>query len=145
MPMRRICDVLREDHRPIEESLDALESAIAGGGDVAGLLRFCAGLARAHYEHEGPFLECLGSYEPAITCKLRAQHEEAIEMAALFDEAIAAGQGRDAAVLARKFHAIAQHNIIEEERDVFPLTERCFSALEQGKLLDGWERSPDGT
>ena len=135
--MRRISDVLREEHRLIEESLDALQSAIAGGGDVPGLLRSCADLARAHYEREAQFLDCLVSYEPAVTHKLRGQHEEAIEMAALFDEAIAAGQGRDAALLARKFHAIAQHNIIEEERDVFPLTERCFSAAEQEKLLDG--------
>ena len=141
--MRSISDVLREEHRPIEESLDALHSAIAGGGDVAGLLRSCAGLARAHYEREAQFLECLASYEPLLTRKLQGQHEEAIDMAALFDEAIAAGQGRDAAVLARKFHAIAQHNIIEEERDVFPLTERCFSAVEQGELLNAWDRSTD--
>ena len=37
--------------------------------------------------------------------------------------------------LARRFHAIAQHNIIEEERDVFPLADRCFTEPEQAQLL----------
>jgi hypothetical protein len=32
--------------------------------------------------------------------------------------------------LARRFLAIAQHNIIEEERDVFPLARRLFRTKE---------------
>jgi hypothetical protein len=52
-------------------------------------------------------------------------------MAAGLEEAVAAGQAGDTLLLARRFHAIAQHNIIEEERDVFPLTE-WWDASESG-------------
>jgi len=59
---------------------------------------------------------------------LKAQHEEASEISARLEESLAAGEATDVAYLARRFLAIARHNMIEEERDVFPLAERCFSA-----------------
>jgi hypothetical protein len=52
-------------------------------------------------------------------------------MAAGLEEAVATGHAGDSLRLARRFHAIAQHNIIEEERDVFPLAER-WDASESG-------------
>jgi len=81
-------------------------------------------LASAHYRSEQAFLDALSHEEPALAAKIAAQHAEALEIAAHLEEALAAGQARDVARLVRSFHAITQHNIIEEERDVFPLVER---------------------
>lgn len=118
--------MLRVEHRALEEHLDALMAAIRSGNDLVASFRRAARLAAAHYRNEEPFLEGLGRYEPALAAKIAAQHAEAAEIAARLEEAIAAGQTSDVLSLARRFHAIAQHNIIEEERDVFPLAERCF-------------------
>jgi cell division septum initiation protein DivIVA len=118
---------LVEEHRALEERLDALEAAIASGAAIPENLMPAAELAREHYSCERPFLDCLAAYQPNVAAKLIAQHEEACEIAARFEEAHIAGQTRDMLSLARRFHAIAQHNIIEEERDVFPLAHRCFT------------------
>jgi hypothetical protein len=132
-----ITSCLREDHRVLEGRLDALSTAIGSGEGIAESLVLAAELARRHYWREQPFLDCLALYEPALADKLHAQHEEVSEISARFEEALAAGHTRDMAALARRFHAIAQHNIIEEERDVFPLADRCFGAQEQEELLAG--------
>ena len=60
-------------------------------------------------------------FPTSLAAKLRAQHAEALEIAARLPESLSAGQTADAIYLARRFLAIVQHNIIEEERDVFPL------------------------
>ena len=81
-----------------------------------------------NYLREAQFLAALREHEPQLAAKIAAQHEEALEIAAQCEESMAAGQDSDVRALARRFLAIAQHNIIEEERDVFPLAERCFGA-----------------
>jgi hypothetical protein len=126
---------LRQEHSILEERLDALAAAIGAGHGIAESLALAAALASEHYRRERPFLDRLALYEPAVAAKLSAQHEEASEMALRFEEALAAGQTRDMLALARRFHAIAQHNIIEEERDVFPLADQCFTGPEQAQLL----------
>jgi hypothetical protein len=133
--MRPVTSYLREEHRALEERLDALLTAIDGGAGIGDSLSETATWACAHYRWERPFLDRLALYEPALACKMSAQHEEAFEMAVRFEEALAAGQNRDMLALARRFHAIAQHNIIEEERDVFPLADRCFTGPEQERLI----------
>ena len=124
--MRSITERLAEEHRLLEELLDALETAIAGGNRIAECLEAAAGRARDHYERERPFLESLATVAPELAAKLTAQHDEACEIAASFQEALREGQARDLPALARRFHAIAQHNVIEEERDVFPLADRLL-------------------
>lgn len=69
---------------------------------------------QGHYRNEDRWL---GGISP----KMLAQHDEARELAAAVEQSIAAGQPEDALQLVRRFLAIAQHNMIEEERDVFPL------------------------
>ncbi len=133
--MRTVTAFLEEEHRALEERLDALEDAIATGAGIAETLAPAAEMACEHYRRERPFLDRLALYEPRLAAKLSAQHEEAVEMAARFQEAVADGQTRDMLAFARRFHAIAQHNIIEEERDVFPLANRCFTREEQEKLV----------
>jgi hypothetical protein len=133
--MRRVTSSLREDHRAVEERLDTLLTAIDFGVGIGESLRAASQWARAHYRREMPFLDRLALYEPAVARKLTAQHEEVLELSARFEEALAAGQERDMLALARRYHAIAQHNIIEEERDVFPLADRCFTRPEHEELI----------
>jgi hypothetical protein len=106
------------EHRAIEARLDAL--AGAGGVDAAGVRELTECLAR-HDSAEEPFLAALGESDPKLAAKLRAQHDEALEIGARLLESLDNGEAADASYLARRLVAIAQHNIIEEERDVFPL------------------------
>ena len=143
--MREITECLKEEHRALEESLDALEAAIASGSGLAECVSRAAARAREHYRREAAFLDRLGQYEPELAAKLRAQHEEACEMAEHFEQAREAEQIGDMCALARRFHAIAQHNLIEEERDGFPLAVRCFTNREQRELIDTLAEAGLGT
>lgn len=102
---------LTREHRAIEEQLDGLTMEADAIGALA------ESLAR-HYTTEERFLEALAVRDARLAAKLRGQHEEALELAARLLESLDAD---DAGYLARRLVAIAQHNIIEEERDVFPL------------------------
>jgi len=106
---------------PVEVALDTLQSAIRAGEPYADAFREARRLAEERYRREAALLETLALHEPALAAKLAAQHAEALEIADRLEEALAAGQDADGARLARRFHAIAQHNIIEEERDAWPL------------------------
>ena len=108
------------EHRGIERELDCLAEGIATGAIDIDTLRRVHQLCILHYEREEPFLVRLGERDAPLATKLRGQHCEALELADRLQEAVAAGQTRDGLYLARRFLAIAQHNIIEEERDVFP-------------------------
>jgi hypothetical protein len=113
----------RLQHRAMEQSLDELFAAIHSRSEFLEHLRRAQRLAEQHYAAEEGLLAEIAKHEPAVAEKLAAQHAEALEMAAGVEQAASAGQGSDARQLAKRFHAIAQHNIIEEERDVFPLAE----------------------
>jgi nucleotide-binding universal stress UspA family protein len=105
---------LAAEHHEIEVALDAL---VAEPIDLDAVLKVMSLCAR-HYEREEEFL---ASLHPMSAGKLKGQHEEALEIAARLAESL---DTPDASYLARRFVAIVQHNIIEEERDVFPL-EHC--------------------
>jgi len=81
-------------------------------------------LMARHYLTEERFLAALGARDPKLAAKLRAQHDEALELGERLIESLEAGDAAEAVYLSRRFLAIAQHNMIEEERDVFPLAER---------------------
>lgn len=104
---------LTPDHRAIEAALDCLSNA-PGAVDWDAFQRVHA-LCAAHYAREEAFLSKL---EAPLAAKLRRQHEEALEIAA---HLAADPASPDVPYLLRRFRAIVQHNIIEEERDVFPL------------------------
>jgi hypothetical protein len=120
-PVKFSTQALAGEHREIEVALDSLAENVASGAVDSDAFRRAERLCVHHYEREEPFLVWLGARDTALAAKLRGQHDEVLELAARLQEAILAGQARDAAYLARRFLAIAQHNIIEEERDVFPL------------------------
>ena len=114
-------EALARDHREMEAALDCLAGSLASASLDIEAFRRAHRLCIRHYASEEAFLIRLGTLDAALAAKLRGQHEEALELAARLEEALAAGQSRDGIYLARRFLAIAQHNIIEEERDVFPL------------------------
>ncbi len=114
---------LRREHAVLERLLDALAEALSSGGEVSGQMAGAVEAADAHYRTEQSFLEHFAINEPLLARQMMAQHEEAREIAARFAETDPERTAEKIA-LARRFHAIAQHNIIQEERDVFPLAER---------------------
>jgi hypothetical protein len=113
---------LKAGHEHMETLLDALLEALRlAPGGVPGAQREAARAAAAHYSAEEEYLTLLSEGSPAVADKMRRQHAEAAELAAHFEDALREGRDAEAIAMARRFHAIAQHNIIEEERDVFPL------------------------
>lgn len=93
---------LKEEHRAIEAALDSLPQLKE--------------LLVVHFRHEEEFLKQLAVHEPEVAAKLRSQHEEALEIAGHLEDPLSS----DAPYLKKRLVAIVQHNIIEEERDVFP-------------------------
>jgi hypothetical protein len=112
---------LTDEHREIEAALDCLADDVASGSIGVEVLSRVYRLCARHYEHEEAFFDLLGGRDSALAAKMRDQHNEALELAARLQEAILAGQREDGIYLGRRLVAIAQHNIIEEERDVFSL------------------------
>ena len=110
-----------QEHRALEVHLDGLSKAIARGVVDSDAFRRLASLITQHYSREDQLLCALQAASPKVAAKLRSQHEEALEIATRLEECFATGETGDVIYLARRFVAIAQHNIIEEERDVFPL------------------------
>jgi len=124
--MRAELTVLANEHRPLEAALDRLaESVLSGHIDTALLASVAEGIA-LHYVHEEEFLSALEAQEPALAAKLRAQHNEVLELSSQLHDSLQAGNASDVSYLARRFLAMAQHNMIEEERDVFPLADGCL-------------------
>lgn len=83
-------------------------------------------LLAQHYNAEDAFLEELRRHHPKLAAKIKGQHEEVFEISGHLNDAAVGGQTETEWRLVRRFHALAQHNIIEEERDVFPLASRWF-------------------
>ena len=109
------------EHRQIEAALDAAGESVAAGVVDLEAFRRVYEMCATHYEHEEAFLARLEERDAALAGKLRGQHAEALEIAERLEEAGRAGHGGDMVYLARRFMAIVQHNITEEERDVWPV------------------------
>jgi hemerythrin-like domain-containing protein len=124
--VRSLIAGLTDEHRGIEAGLDRLAETLGSGHLDTGLFRDIRKMNTEHYLREAALLTELQAHEPALTAKLKAQHDEASEIAARLEDSLVAGEIGEVRYLARRFLAIAQHNMIEEERDVFPLAERCF-------------------
>lgn len=101
----------RDEHSPLEDLLDSLrpESFVA---TLARLLDHYAAEERAY---PGPRFD-----------KMRAQHEEVREIGREALASLAAGHPDDALRLLARFQALARHNMIEEERDVFPYYDKSI-------------------
>ena len=111
---------LVNEHRQIETELDRLTEAIQRGAVDLDAFRRARDLCARHFDDEESFLARLAARDAALASKARGQHDEALELAVRTEEAEAAGQTADLMYLVRRFLAIVQHNIIEEERTVYP-------------------------
>lgn len=113
-------EALVVEHREIEAALEVLAVSVASGAIDVEAFRQVHRLCARHYAREEAFLVRLAVQDAALADKLRGQHGETLEIAARLEETLIAGEERDQMYLARRLLAITQHNIIEEERDVFP-------------------------
>jgi hypothetical protein len=104
--------VPRQAHRVIEEALDRLP-AVSDPAFPAGFDRVFQ-CVLSHYSSEE------AAYPGPRFAKMREQHREVEELGTEAMRSLEAGQLRDAARLLLRFLALARHNMIEEERDVFP-------------------------
>jgi hypothetical protein len=127
-------DWLREAHRRLELLLDELLEASAAGTVVPAGCHAARREATALYAAESTFLDALNHHSPSVAVKLAGQQAEVLELAAALAESLAAGHHPDSLQLVRRFCALAQHTIIEEERDVFPLARRWFTPEQQARL-----------
>jgi hypothetical protein len=117
---------LLSQHRALETHLDALIKAIDSGAAYVDILTATEALLDEHYAAEKPLLEKVKKHSPRVAAKMTAQHNEVMELAGHVDDALDRSQLEDAIRLVRRLHAMAQHNIIEEERVMFQVAARDF-------------------
>jgi DNA-binding transcriptional MocR family regulator len=125
---KSLIEALLAEHDLIVNGIEKLSAAAKTARIDGDLLRHLLRAIREHYLLEEQLLELLHEHEPKVAAKLVAQHEEALEIAGRIEESQATGESADLLYLLRRFLAIAEHNIIEEERDVFPLARRCIAS-----------------
>ena len=87
--MRPRLTLLANEHRPIEAALDRLGETVAAGQIDTDLLRSVGDAIAKHYANEEDFLVALFAQEPALAAKLRAQHDEVLEIASRLRVAVA--------------------------------------------------------
>jgi hypothetical protein len=83
-------EALAHDHREMEAALDCLAGSLASASLDIEAFRRAHRLCIRHYTREEAFLIRLGALDAALAAKLRGQHEEALELAARLEEALAA-------------------------------------------------------
>jgi hypothetical protein len=106
--------------RRLEEALDALLDALEDGSGCEERFRAASAAAHCAFQAEEPLLAAWAEDFPGLVAKMRGQHEEAGELAAAVEDSFAGGASAgERARLLRAFHAIAQHNVIEEDRELF--------------------------
>jgi hypothetical protein len=101
-----------EAHRAIEAALDRLPAVSdpAFPAEFDRVFEFVV----SHYWSED------AAHPDPRFAKMREQHREVEELGTETLRSLEAGQMEDAARLRLRFLALARHNMIEEERDVFP-------------------------
>ncbi|HWB96341.1 MAG TPA: hypothetical protein VG672_06555, partial [Bryobacteraceae bacterium] len=109
-------------------------------------------LAHSHYElEERTLFVAVQADLPDLIDKMQEQHAYAYELAAHLEALLdtpdlSVRQMHDLRRLAWQFHSIAQHNLLEEERELFPLADQLLTLGEQQalyrQLLE--QHRPDG-
>jgi hypothetical protein len=119
-------ELLLSQHRVLQTQLDALIAAVKANADYLDILTKTEELLDEHYAAEKPLLEKLKKHAPKLSAKMTSQHNEVLEIGGHLDNAIDRSQHEDALRLVKRFHALAQHNILEEERVMFQAAARDF-------------------
>ncbi len=136
---------LREEHRAIEPSLDRLETMLAAWKQnplpqFRPLVRKIWPAVRLHDRNEeGIFFAAVRREFAAIVEKMEQQHADSAELGTHLADLLeipepSVRELSDMRKLGRRFHAITQHNFIEEERDLFRLADGLLSRNEQEGL-----------
>ena len=152
MAERKASELLRSEHRRIEDVLDRLLSAAKHRGDnfVADLRAICADLDRleeAHFrKEEGIFYPHLRPCCPRLLEEMDEQHAYAREIDRNLREVLAAISGtpsdRQRTELVRfaiELHDIIQHHIVEEEDQLFCIADAELSRETQAELADAMQ------
>ncbi len=114
-----ILDELRQQHQWLEPKLEDCE-AIERLPDT--LRR-----ATAHYDFEDHWFQAWESYAPELIRKLLDQHHQCRELMDLIAGELDTGERRELDQFMRQFQAISTHNLIEEERDLFPMLQKALA------------------
>ena len=131
---------LTEQHRRLEVHLDRLGEAIRQNEPeaIGAAVREFMAEARPHYEwEEAAVFPATGLAE--FTGKLARQHRQVCELAEALQAAVSL---TDLVRIARELQALAQHNIIEEERDLWPLLKRNSTQGECSHAQPGTAAKP---
>lgn len=135
----KLAEYIGGEHRRIEEALDALIEALRDGDALAALELFRAGWRRAepHLEAEEQVLfPALRAGFGKLVAKMEEQHAQVREAATALEAAGAA----DFIALGKRFHALLQHHLIEEERDLIALAGRFLEGRSERELIEALER-----
>ncbi|HZT29558.1 MAG TPA: hemerythrin domain-containing protein [Bryobacteraceae bacterium] len=144
--------LLREEHRTLESWLDQIARIQRDWlADPLPVLRVTVEeawvLIRAHYAiEEAVFFSALRAHFGELVEKMEDQHERVRELAGHLEALLrvpepSVREFQDLRRLTREFQSVAQHNILEEERDLFRLADRLLPAAEQQDLHQQmWER-----
>lgn len=148
-------DVLRADHRRIEEHLDRLLAALnhltlARLPEVRRIFGELHGLASSHFrKEENIFYPRLRQAIPELLERMDEQHEYARELETFLDELLSAGAALDAQRMAelRRFgaelHDVIQHHIVEEEDYLLRVADSELTAADQQALFVEMQRAGD--
>jgi hemerythrin-like domain-containing protein len=137
--------LIQEQHRTIENWLDHLAGVLAGWTNdplplLRPLLRDIWPIIRAHYQNEEAVLfRALRRDLPDVVGKMEQQHAYAAELITSLEALLQIPQPtvrelHDIRNIANHFQAIAQHNIIEEQRELLRLADQLLSRTEQEGL-----------
>lgn len=135
----KLAEYIGREHRRIEEALDALIEALRDRDATAALELFRAAWRRAepHFEAEEQILfPAVRAGFGKLVAKMEEQHAQVREAAAALQVAGAA----DLIALGKRFHALLQHHLIEEERDLITLAGRLLEAPIERGLIEAFER-----
>ena len=140
-------DILRADHRKIEEHLDPLLHALLHltpdrvGGVRMQFEEICRLAARHFEKEEGVFYPRLRSLNPALLEQMDNEHEQTRLTERYLGELLAslpqAPSERDLTELHRlgiEFHDAVQTHIVAEEDYLLELADRVLSAADQQRL-----------
>ena len=115
-----ILDELRQQHEWLQPKLEDCEAIER----LSNTLR----RAEAHYDFEDHWFFAWESYAPELIRKMLDQHHQCRELMRLIAEELETEDRRELDQFIRRFQAISQHNLIEEERDLFPILERALNS-----------------
>jgi hemerythrin-like domain-containing protein len=155
--MAAASDLLRADHRKIEDLIDQLLATARALGrerpsKLRDILALLQPLVAAHFAKEEKVLyPRLRSELPDLLARMDEQHEHAREIQKALGETLESVQDRSAERelselrrFAIELHDALQHHIVEEEDQLLRLADERVGVAEQDRLAEEMSRIPPG-